>query len=362
MTRGSWWGHLTAYRGMVETLKQGGAPARALAIADSRTLVRALFLASAVSSGVLEHLGDGPTLAEVVRRTGCRRPERLEAWLAVGTDLGELGCAGGRYRVRGRRARALSGGDGFLRAHYRSMLEYQVGPYADLAHLLDDDPGAGRDDLGRYADDIARVSLAAAPFVAALVRQTVLETRPARVLDIGCGSGAYSRLVLETAASAEVDGVDVAPGVVEAARRDLAAAGLGSRARLHAADIRPWLRQRQSGAPFDLVLLLNNIYYFERSQRPALYQEIRAVLADRGQLLVVSMTAPGSVAAAHLNFMLVCQEGAASLPGRDEVALDLAAAGYAVLGGTRLVPTEPFFATRATSGPDPGPPGVSPCS
>ena len=58
----------------------------------------------------------------------------------------------GRLRRRGRRARAIAAGDPLLIAHYRSMLDYQTGPYADLADLLRTRPGDGRDDLDEHAD------------------------------------------------------------------------------------------------------------------------------------------------------------------------------------------------------------------
>ena len=119
--------------------------------------------ASAVRTGLLDILhGAGRAAAAASprspRRPGCTRFDRLQAWLDVGTELGEISQRGGRYRVRGRRSRAIAAGDALLRAHYRSMLDYQAGPYADLEALLRSGPGDGRADLDRYADDIAQVS------------------------------------------------------------------------------------------------------------------------------------------------------------------------------------------------------------
>lgn len=330
---------------MAGTARQGRLPARALAIRDSRSLVRTLFLASAARSDLLPYLRTERSLGELVERTGCRRPDRLRAWLGVGADLGELHRDGDRYRVVGIRGRALADGDGLLTTHYRSMLEYQIGPYAELHELLADEPGQGRSDLDRYADDIAQVSLAAAPFVSSMVRSTVAELRPARILDVGCGTGIYTKVALESDASTHVDGIDLAEDVIRDARRDLAQTGLSARAQLHAGDVRQWLPA--SGARFELVMLLNNIYYFDRTRRQELYRQLGASLVEGGQLLVVTMTAPGSVAAAHLHFMLCCQEGTASLPERAELVSDLAAAGYHVMEERTLVPTEPFVGIRA---------------
>jgi SAM-dependent methyltransferase len=308
-------------------------------------MVRALFLASAVQTGLLPYLRTARRFDDIAQRIDCRRSDRLHAWLGVGVDLGELGSHGETYRVIGRRGRALAEGDHLLVAHYRSMLEYQVGPYADLASLLRDDPGTGRDDLDRYAEDIARVSLAAAPFVRSLLRDIVTEVRPVRVVDAGCGSGDYTKAVLQSDPAVEVDGIDLSEEVIVAARRRLDDAGLGGRARLHAGDIEDWLRGRQGR--FDLVLLLNNVYYFDPARRPDLYRQIAGCLTGGGEMLVVSMTTPGSIAAAHLDFMLTCQGGAASLPRRADLVADIAGAGFEIVEVRRLVPTEPFVGVRA---------------
>jgi hypothetical protein len=52
-------------------------------------------------------------------------------------------------------------------------------------------------------------------------------------------------------------------------------------------------------------------------------------------------------AAAHLNFMLAGQAGAAALPRTGELEADLAEAGFAGIHAEPIVPTEPFLAVRA---------------
>jgi SAM-dependent methyltransferase len=280
-----------------------------------------------------------------VDRTGCTRPDRLRAWLWIGAELGELSRREDDFGVRGRRARALADGDRLLSAHYRSMLEYQVGPYGSLDHLLRSDVGQGRSDLSEFADDIAQVSLAAAPFVASFVRHAVAELHPENVLDVGCGTGVYTRVVLDTDPHAHVEGIDLAENVIATARHELDRAGYGSRVRLHVGDVQRWAPE--PARQFDLVMLLNNIYYFDRKKRAALYGDMGQLLSERGQLLVVSMLAPGSVAAAHLHFMLTCQAAPASLPGRADMESDMGATGFRIVDNQVLVPTEPFVGLRA---------------
>jgi SAM-dependent methyltransferase len=335
----------TQLRGLLQTVRAGHTQARTLAVSDSRTLVRSLFLASAVRTGLLDRLREGRSFAELSHQTGCQRTERLRAWLDVGTEVGEINWRAGRYRVRGRRARAIAAGDALLSAHYRSMLDYQIGPYAELEALLQSEPGGGRADLDTYADVIAQVSLAAAPFIASFLTRVITENRPARILDVGCGTAVYSKIAASADQRVRVVGIDLAEGVIDAARANLRAAGLADRIQLHAGDIRQWTPG--PGDRYDLILLLNNIYYFPRGERVALYQRLGGLLSDRGQLVVASLTAPGSIAAAHLNFMLTCQAGAAALPRPGELEGDLASAGFGIADTQQIVPGEPFQAVRA---------------
>jgi SAM-dependent methyltransferase len=346
-------------RGVLETARAGHVAARALAVADSRSLVRSLFLSSAIRTGLLDILHEGGaaragrSFAEIATQSGCLRFDRLQAWLDVGTELGEISQRGGRYRVRGRRSRAITAGDALLRAHYRSMLDYQAGPYADLEALLRSGPGDGRADLDRYADDIAQVSTAATPFIASYLTRVIAAARPARILDVGCGTAVYSRIAAAADPTVFVDGIDLAETVVDAARAELRAAGLDDRIRLHAGDIRRWAPE--GGVRYDLVLLLNNVYYFPPGERVALYRQLGGLLGELGQLVVATQTTPGSIAAAHLNLMLACQAGAAALPRPGELQADLPAAGFEITDIQAIVPTEPFLAVTATRSGAPNP-------
>jgi SAM-dependent methyltransferase len=270
---------------------------------------------------------------------------RLQAWLEVGTELGALARRGDRYRLRGRRARAIASGDAVLRAHYRSMLGYQAGCYESLTELLLADPGQGRDDLSQHAGDIARVSQAAVPFVGSYLTEVIRAARPRRILDAGCGTGVYSRIAAAAGPDVLVDGIDLSQDVIRTARAQVRAAGLQDRIRLHAADLRSWTPP--DGGRYDLVLLLSNLYYFPSEQRTGLLRQLGGMLAGHGQLVVATMTVPGSVAAAHLNFMLTCQQGAAALPRPGEIEAQMRYAGFGTIRASAIVPGEPFAAIRA---------------
>jgi hypothetical protein len=114
---------------------------------------------------------------------------------------------------------------------------------------------------------------------------------------------------------------------------------------LHVGDVRNW--NPPSADHYDVILLMNNIYYFPPAERVALYRQLRGLLKVGGELIVASLISPGSVASAHLNFMLVCQSGNAALPAAGELESELAEAGLQVLETAHIVPTEPFVAVRA---------------
>ncbi len=314
-------------------------------MADSRSFVRSQFLASAVQLDVLAFLRTPRCLADIVRHTHAARADRLAAWLQVGAELHELAVRDGRYSVRGVRARALADGDPLLTAHYRSMLDYQGGPYADLGMLLSQGTAQGRDDLDVHADVIAEVSLAAAPFVIPFLEAIVTERRPRRALDVGCGTGVYVQSLLEADPHLRVDAIDLAPEVIDMARTRLVGLALDHRVELHVGDVRDFAAS--SRPVYGLVTLLNSVYYFPREERVDLFGRFRALLSDGGELVVVTMVTPGSVASAHLHLMLVCQSGAASLPEKGEIEADLERAGFRVVETSSLVPTEPFIGVRA---------------
>jgi SAM-dependent methyltransferase len=332
-------------RGVLGVLRSGHTSARALSIGDSRSFVRSQFLAAAVRVDLLPFLRTPRTLDEIAAHLESRRPDRLAGFLAVGTELGELRDRDGRFAVRGRRARAIADGDELLTAHYRSMLDYQTSPYADLAALLGGDPGTGLSDLEEHATVIADVSLAAAPFVAPFLERVVVERHPRRVLDVGCGTGVYTQTLLESDPHVLVDGIDLAADVIDACRLRVSGTVGAERAELGVGDARTWAPP--DDRRYDVITLNNNIYYFDPHERVALYERLGSLLTDGGELVIVTMLWPGSIASAHLHFMLIAQAGAAALPALADLQRDLAAAGFATVEVDALVPTEPFVALRA---------------
>jgi SAM-dependent methyltransferase len=108
--------------------------------------------------------------------------------------------------------------------------------------------------------DSLRGPMSFAPFEAALA---ALERPPARVLDLGTGTGSAATLVAQRFPEADVVGVDLAEAMVEEARRKLPAE-LEGRVRFEQGDASAL--DFRDGA-FDLVTLANAIPFFDELAR-----------------------------------------------------------------------------------------------
>jgi ubiquinone/menaquinone biosynthesis C-methylase UbiE len=122
----------------------------------------------------------------------------------------------------------------------------------------------------------ARRDPVSAPLEAALAR---LDAPPTHILDLGTGTGIAARFLAKRYPDARVVGVDLAPAMVEEARR-LLPADLEDRVRYDVADAAalPF----EDGA-FDLVVLLNMIPFFE---------ELARVTSAGGAVVVASSAGP----------------------------------------------------------------------
>jgi SAM-dependent methyltransferase len=115
-----------------------------------------------------------------------------------------------------------------------------------------------------------------APLRAAFDR---LDRSPARILDLGTGTGKAARLAAERFPEADVVGVDLAPVMIERAR-DLLPPELDGRVRYEVADASelPF-----ADGEFDLVVLMNMIPFFE---------ELARVTAPAGAAVFAAISGP----------------------------------------------------------------------
>jgi len=104
----------------------------------------------------------------------------------------------------------------------------------------------------------------------------------ARVLDIGCGVGRWSRLL--AARGADVTGVDISPTMVEEARRRAQSEGVADRCRFHVRDI----SALDVPGEFDLVLGVTVLQHIlDPTALRAALQAIRSRVAPGGRIVLL---------------------------------------------------------------------------
>ncbi|MFD9905352.1 SAM-dependent methyltransferase [Streptomyces sp. NPDC059063] len=311
-------------------------------------LYRASFLAAAAGSGVLGCMATRPCdLESIAERIGAAPEDRqrLRAWLEIGVRLGELSRGEGCYRLRSRTAKALARpGNDAVAATLEELLRFHVPALRDAPRMLAD---GGRFDLSDQDGlVIARSSLVVRRMVEEALGRTLPRTAPVRLLEVGCGSGAYVRYAAELNPRLTALAVDLQGEVAERAAKNMAQWGLADRVETRQADLRTLELQPQ----FDVVTLHNNIYYFPEDERADVLARVRSFLAPGGTLLLTSSCRGGGVLGLDvLNLWFEYAGFGGPLPREDELLGQLRAAGFDDVRATRPVPGQPFRAFTGTN-------------
>jgi SAM-dependent methyltransferase len=316
-----------------------------------RPFYRLCFLAAALEEGILDALAAGAcSSGDLAGRLGpdCDRAG-LESWLELGVKLGVLGRDGRSYTLAGRLSRSLA-----RERHdpYRALVMEIASVHHELITQAPQRLRAGRKlDLDpAYAELIARSSRISEPMIRDVLADCLPATGEFRLLEVGCGSGAYIRFACDRSPALSAVGLELQPDVAVFARKNIADWGLSGRVEIRAGDVRSFT----SECPFDLVTLHQNIYYFPVEERVALARKLRGLLTPGGTLLLTSACQGGSFGLEVLNLWALSTDGCGALPDPDHLCAQLREAGLEDVRAKRLIPIESFF---SFSGRRPGPAG-----
>jgi SAM-dependent methyltransferase len=301
---------------------------------------RTFFVAAAAECGLLRLLAAGPvSLERVAAELGVRDDGRdaLEAWLAVGVRLGDLGLDAGGYRLRSRIARALGveANDAVLAffeeavdLHRRLLLETPSRLRSGRRFTLADQDGAL----------VARSSRIAEPIVREAIDEAVPVRGPLRLLEVGCGSGIHVKYAAERNPELSALCFELQPEVAEQARENLRAWGLAARTVVEAGDV----RDRVPKPEFDLLTLHQNIYYFPVAERVAVLARLRGWLRPGGRILLTTVCRGGGPVNEILSLWGAVTEGCGRLPDPDELVEQLRQAGFQRANSRNLLPGQGF--------------------
>jgi 2-polyprenyl-3-methyl-5-hydroxy-6-metoxy-1,4-benzoquinol methylase len=249
--------------------------------------------------GLYDDLGrHGPsTAAELAARTGTHE-RYVREWLEQQAAAEVIGCEDASAPPEGRRfflppasAEVLTDRESLLwsAARPRSLvalaqkLPLLLEAFRSGAGIADgtEDARTAQGDLGRAAflRQLATEWLPAIPDVDARLRAEP----PARVLDVGCGSGWASIALARGYPLVRVDGLDLDPASLADARSNARAHGVADRVEFHVCDAAaPELR-----AGYDLVIAFEAIHDMPRPVEAL--AAMRRLAAPSGTVLVVEM-------------------------------------------------------------------------
>ncbi|MEW9532365.1 methyltransferase [Microbispora sp. NPDC049125] len=244
----------------------------------------------------------------------------------------------GRYRLPGDSAAFLVRGRptylGDLR-HMHRVINFPLWPRLTEAvrggrpfnDLFGDDGSTVWEQVTPYLDQLAA---AAAPWLGGILRESLpgLPAEPS-VLDVGCGSGGYTRALARLLGGRAVglDRPDVARFATETTE-SAEGAGLGGRVAFRGGD----LRDMEWGGPHDLVLLSNLLHGYPEDEALAMLDRARDALRPGGVVAVfefvpdIERPMDNPVAGFFSLQMLLTSEGSGYT--RDEYLGWLAEAGF----------------------------------
>lgn len=330
---------------LLSLLRSGDLRARAALRRDLHAFLRLQFLGAALDLGLLEALRQPREGEELARLLRIEDPETFAAFLELGASLGALRRRSGRYALASRTARALARPENDpLAASVLELVDYHADIYRRLPEYLRG--GEKGDYLATRGHLIARSSRLVEPVLGEYVRQTVRAAgRSPRILELGCGSGAYLLRAARANPGAHGIGVELREEVARAAAALLARNAVADRFSVVRGDA---LRLPEAiDGEFDLVTLYNNVYYFTRDERRRLFGEVRRRLVAGGRLLIASMMHGATPASLDLSLVLGVTRECNRLPGRGELVEELTGAGFSQIAERRLIPMEPFLALAA---------------
>lgn len=317
--------------------------AHALIVRELHSWIRLEFLGVVARSGIADALAEPRNTEEILEQTRISDGELLAALLELGVSLRELRERRGRYRIRGRRMRAIAGASADLRGVVEELTVYGNPVYSALeSHLHGKAPQPYDADCG---DVVAAASRVAEPILGPTLRTISRRLQPRRVLDIGCGSGVYLHHILDAVPNATGLGIDLdesaTAGAVEHLRH------LQARCQVRQGDIEQLVGEL---GEFDLVLLLNNIYYWAPADRAGILGTISRVIAPGGTLVVATATPAGQAFNRHLDLVLRVTESSHCLPTKAELKADFHTAGLIDTSVVEPVPMTGLVVATARRG------------
>jgi cyclopropane fatty-acyl-phospholipid synthase-like methyltransferase len=198
------------------------------------------------------------------------------------------------------------------------------------------------DNLNEIGEIVARFSKMTEPIIKDFLTSLVRGGNPMTILDVGCGSGFLLRSVYEINSNANGIGLDIDKAVVDQAKNNINAWGLADQFKIHNGNISSF---SEKAGPFDLISLINILYYFNEEDRYVFMNNLCRKLSPDGILIVVmNFHSKGKdIGAANLNVVNNSLKGLYPLPHVDEIKSLLEQCGLSKIKVHQFMPGSSFL-------------------
>ena len=314
---------------------------------DWQASVRFHFIFAAYESGLLKSLNRPCDRKTLVENLQVKRPELLDAILEVGLATKELAIKNDQFFIKGKRSKAIMGADGdFLAAMIQANVTYYSDAYRNATPRMHG--GELGEDLDKIGAIVARFSKMMEPIIKEFLASLTRGKNPMVVLDVGCGSGFVLHSVYEINSNAKGIGLDIDEAVVDQAKNNISAWGLANRFKILHGDI---CNFSEKVGTFDLITLINILYYFSIKDRHELVNNLRKMLSPKGILAVVMSFHSGGkdIVTANLNVVNSSLKGLTPLPGLGEITSLLEQCGLSEIKIHRFMPGSTVFGIAASN-------------
>ncbi len=327
--------------GAIATAKQDRLSARALALSDLKSFTRTCYLASLIDTGAYRRLDNQPSRGDLAISIGVIHNERFDAWVDLGLSLKELGERKGGLFARGRRLKAITDEDTDIVGSYRAALQLEAPMYNNIVPLLT----AAADHSPNWSQTRSYTSLLASAAVAPTIKEAATEAPNARFLEVGCHDGNFTAAILRARPAMTGLAIDTDSELLALTKQRLNKRGLGNRVETRLAEP----ESIKSGS-YGLITLVNQISQVPTDDRVRYLKHIVSLLEPGGFLVIVSLIAGSSAAAASIDFSLRSQKNGGRLPSLRELDQLLASCELGVSHREQVLPGESLYAITAYRG------------
>ena len=308
---------------------------------DWQASIRINFIFAAYESGLLKALSQPCDRKALIEKLHIKRIELFDALLEVGLATKELAVKNERYFIKGKRSKAIADANGdMLAAIVQASVTYYSDAYKNAtARMLGEELGDNLDEIGEI---VARFSKITEPIIEDFLASLVRGKNPMTVLDVGCGSGFLLRSVYKINNNANGIGLDIDEAVVHQAKNNINAWGLADQFKIHHGSISGF---SEKTGTFDLISLINILYYFNEEDRFDLMNNLCKQLSPDGILIIVmNFNSKGKDAgAANLNVVNNSLKKLTPLPDIDEIKSLLEQCGLSKIKIHRFMPGSSFW-------------------